>query len=305
MRPEAYVENNADLFSYVNNRSPGTVASFVSPALPGLSLATNQASYPVLIYSHGGGFRRQNTDKALELASHGYIVVAMDHPWALASVFPDGKVVLGTEICFDPKACFQPALDDGIKDIRFVLDELSQLNLNDALFAGRLDMERLGAFGFSLGRVMVAEFGRIDARCRAVAMLDAGWVLEAAIDLDRQGLHKPFLSMNDEIAPSTLPSPPGYDPNWLSASLALFAKATNNAFWCQIEESRHQSFQDRGSLVSEPRRTSDPTPASRAQSETIRACIVSFFDKYLKDEDDGLLENPGAIHTNIINFQRK
>lgn len=63
--PEAYVESNATLYAYLNERNPSTVAQFMSHALPGLPLATNQASYPVVIYSHGGGFRRQNTDKAL------------------------------------------------------------------------------------------------------------------------------------------------------------------------------------------------------------------------------------------------
>ena len=49
----------------------------------------------------------------------------------------------------------------------------------------------------------------------------------------------------------------------------------------------------------------DPPPASRAQSQTIRACTLSFFDKYLKGEDDHLLDNPAAVYTNIINFQSK
>jgi hypothetical protein len=59
--PDAYVENNATLHTYVNQRNPGMVAQFVSHALPGLLMATDQSGFPVLIYSHGGGFRRQNT----------------------------------------------------------------------------------------------------------------------------------------------------------------------------------------------------------------------------------------------------
>jgi len=35
------------------------------------------------------------------------------------------------------------------------------------------------------------------------------------------------------------------------------------------------------------------------------ACIVSFFDKYLKGEDNHLLDNPAAVYTNIINFRSK
>ena len=33
--------------------------------------------------------------------------------------------------------------------------------------------------------------------------------------------------------------------------------------------------------------------------------MLSFFDKYLKGEDDHLLDHPAAVYTNIINFQSK
>ena len=94
-------------------------------------------------------------------------------------------------------------------------------------------------------------------------------------------------------------------PVTFSATLALFAKATNDAFWFQLQDSSHQSFQDRGSLISEPLRTADPTPTSRAQSQTLKACTLSFFNKYLKGEDDHLLDNPAVTYTNIINFRSK
>ena len=62
----------------------------------------------------------------------------MDYAWASVSVFPNGQVVYGTEVgCDITLARLQ--LVDGIKDLRFVLDELSRLNTSDALFAGRLD----------------------------------------------------------------------------------------------------------------------------------------------------------------------
>ena len=38
-----------------------------------------------------------------------------------------------------------------------------------------------------------------------------------------------------------------------------------------------------------------PTSISRAHREIIRACTLSFFDKYLKGQDDHLLDNPAAV----------
>ncbi len=148
----------------------------------------------------------------------------------------------------------------------------------------------------------MGEFCRLDARCKAAVLLDAGWTLEFAPDLKRLGLPKPFLSMNSTIDP--FPGLAGY-PAWLVDTRALFTNAINNAFWLQIQDSTHSSFDDRDSVMNDSFRTSGPTPASRAISQTIRACTLSFFDKYLKNQDDHLLDNPAAVYPNIINFQRK
>ncbi len=52
------------------------------------------ACYPVLVFLEGlGGFRQMNTFQVEELASHGYVVVALDQPYTAASVtFPGGRV---------------------------------------------------------------------------------------------------------------------------------------------------------------------------------------------------------------------
>jgi hypothetical protein len=128
--------------------------------------------------------------------------------------------------------------------------------------------------------------------------------MEFAPDLKRFGLQKPFLSMNSTIDP--FPGLPGY-PSWLMDTTALFTNAMNDAFWCQIQDSVHASLDDRGSLIYGPTLTfqDGPTPASRAISQTIRACTLSFFNKYLKGEDDHLLDNPAAVYPNITNFQSK
>jgi dienelactone hydrolase len=311
--PDAYVDKKITLVPDSDGNpsywlAPDTVAKFVSHALPGLPLATNQTSYPVLLYSHGaGGHRRQFTGTAQELASHGYIVVAMEHYDAFASVFPSGQVVLAEVLTYG--GCSQEAIDfewpdkraNRVKDLQFMVDELSRLNTDDVLLGGRLDWDRLGAFGVSWGGFTSAEFGRIDARCKAVVVLDAGVTLVQSTNLTQLGLQKPFLSMNAIMGWIDCP----LLGEWLASSLALFAKATNDAFWCQVQDSTHWSFSDRGSLINDPTKMADPTPASRAQSTAISACTLSFFDRYLKNQDDHLLDNPAAVYPNIINFQSK
>jgi predicted dienelactone hydrolase len=55
-------------------------------------VSPEKSNYPVLIFSHGlTGFRNQNTFEVEELASHGYIIVGIDHTYdAAATIFTDG-----------------------------------------------------------------------------------------------------------------------------------------------------------------------------------------------------------------------
>ena len=241
-----------------------------------------------------------NTDKAVELASQGYVVVAIDHMDAAGSVFPGDQLVVGNVVVNLSLSYLTPILEDRLKDIGFVLDELSRLNATDTLFAGRLDLERIGAYGYSLGGGTVAEFCRIDNRCKAVALLDG--YLDPAIDLKRLRLQKPFLSLNSATDPN-FTGVPGYK-GWLVDTKGLFDKATSDAFWCQIQGSVHFSFTAVGTLIGDPYCRA-PTTASRRQSLVIRACMVSFFAKYLKNGDDHLLDDPAAVYPEVINFMRK
>ena len=86
-----------------------------------------------------------------------------------------------------------------LKDCRWLVDELSRLNAIDALFASRLDLERLGAMGYSFGGITVAEFARIDSRCKAIVLLDAGFTLVLSTNLTQHGLQKPFLAMSSGL----------------------------------------------------------------------------------------------------------
>ena len=78
--------------------SSGDVASrlaqFVTFSLPNVPVALAGSPYPVVIYSHGYTFHRQESSEKLEeLASHGFVAVAMDHIDCRTTVYPDGTAV--------------------------------------------------------------------------------------------------------------------------------------------------------------------------------------------------------------------
>jgi hypothetical protein len=64
-------------------------------AIPGAAVAEGDERFPVMVFSPGlGGVRTQNTAWAEELASRGYVVAALDHPYdSAAVVLDDGRTI--------------------------------------------------------------------------------------------------------------------------------------------------------------------------------------------------------------------
>ncbi len=132
---------------------------------------------PVLIFSPGGGMPREVYAAQLEdLASHGYVVAAISHPYdAIVTIFPDGRQVAYSDKRWPATPSLEGEanlnqLEWHANDIRFVLDELTHANLagSSALpFAGRLDLTHVGAFGHSFGGIAAAHACQLDRRFKA------------------------------------------------------------------------------------------------------------------------------------------
>ncbi|HXJ60123.1 MAG TPA: hypothetical protein VNU68_26045 [Verrucomicrobiae bacterium] len=276
--PGPYLESKlAPSLAGLYGVSQTVLAGLRSYARAAAPVDTSAAPYPVVLYSHGFRVgRRDNTDKCEELASHGYVVVAVDHADCLATVFPDGRL-LSTTISSFSDALFQ----SNVEDLRFVLEALTRWNGDDPILRGLLDLQRMGTMGWSYGGGVAAEIGRTDARVKAVVLLDA--YLQNAHDVAWLGIQKPFLGIY----------------NATSAFRTPFDQATQDAYWMNISNTIHQHFADwRGWLAS-------PTDAGRRAAVAMNACMISFFDKYLKDQDDHLLDGPTSTYPEVINFGRK
>jgi len=73
---------------------------------------------PVVVYSHGAHeHRADNTIVVQELASHGYVVVTVDHTYDAFSEFPDGRLIV-------PSDDYPMYPGDFAEDSRFVLDQI-------------------------------------------------------------------------------------------------------------------------------------------------------------------------------------
>ena len=238
----------------------------------------DEAPYPVIIHSHGFKVgRRDNKGKCEELASHGYVVVSIDHADCLATVFPNGQLLSATLTSFSANL-----FTNDVLDVRFALQRLTELNQNDPLFSNTLDLNRVGTMGWSYGGGVAAEVCRTDDRVLASVLLDA--YLQNAENVIRLGLQKPFLGMYSVSGGGTQ---------------APFYLATHDAYWMQISGTRHQHFADWLAWIG------SPTSSGRQAAIAMHACVLSFFEKYLKGIDSHLLDNPTNVYPQVINFARK
>jgi hypothetical protein len=85
-----------------------------------------------------------------------------------------------------------------------------------------------------------------------------------------------------------------------------------NAYWVKLISTVHASFGDAGLIDdSASLRTVWGTPVSgqllppARVSQIVRAYLLSFFNKYLKGEDDHLLDGPSPAYPEVEQFMKK
>ncbi|GIG91150.1 alpha/beta hydrolase family protein [Plantactinospora endophytica] len=262
---------------------------------------------PVLVFSPGdGGNRTDNTALTEELASHGYLVVAVDHLGdALEGSSPDGQLVgrtkpelpedISREELTGPAVVAQ--VEVRVADVRAVLDALGRvagtgpsgapataehIGVRGPVpvgLAGRIDLGRTGVLGHSLGGATAAGAAYADGRVRAGVNLDGLVAGPVAVE----GLDRPFLVLRQPSHTTRI------DPSWETFLPALRG-------WHRVVTvagSGHYSFADLGLWARAggvDLRTSEETyrfnfgagDNGRA-TELTRALLVGFFDAWLRD----------------------
>lgn len=235
-------------------------------AVPGARPYASSERFPVLLYTPSwSGTRSECTIQIEEMVSHGYVVVAIDHPYCSSVVaFPDGRIVRrafegNEDYSSDASvANFIRVADEQVrlraKDARFVIDTLERLNLGDpvGLLTGKLAMDRVGIFGFSLGGGTAAQACLIDSRFGAGA--DLGGMI--AGDVTTKEIPVPFLFMFEglyESAPFAhrsdvegLPPEKRREVTFVRGQFAQMKRALSKSggYWMIIEGIRHRDFCD-------------------------------------------------------------
>ncbi|WP_030925441.1 alpha/beta hydrolase family protein [Streptosporangium amethystogenes] len=209
-------------------------------SVPDAPVAGGGSRFPVVLFSPGlGGVRTQNTAWAEELASHGYVVAALDHPYDSAVVtLTDGRTIrtqvaaTGDQAEDDRRAAGWTAVRAA--DLSFVLTQLGRLDRGEipGLLIGRLDTRRAAATGHSLGGAAALQAARQDPRFAAVIDLD-GFPRDPAT----RPFHQPVLALTHDVKP-------GEEPDYIPRLTRVLQLSTATGYRLTVPGAAHLTFTD-------------------------------------------------------------
>jgi predicted dienelactone hydrolase len=251
------------------------------PARPG--------PHPLLLYAPGWNCGPgENTVLAQDLASHGFVVAALDNLGADAPLdFSSAGAADATRRRLDEQArrgaAFVGRLLDGIFGQRGA-------DLRERI--GELDPHQVAMFGFSFGGAVAAETARRDSRIRAAANLD-GWLFADAAEF---GVPRPFLMIVRGKAPDATRIPPA-EASFaaLNATRVRAGFEHHGGYLIGIEGTNHLSFTD-AALLPALQASGAAEIGGRRLRAIIGAHIRQFFTCYARDRETAMF-GPAARST--------
>ena len=254
---------------------------------------------PIVIFSGGLGASRQlYSGMAQSVASHGYLVVTIDHPYdAFVVEYPDGTLVYAANITTEAQEDFDVTIR--AQDVSFLLDQLSVNATVQRLIQGAncdLNVSKVAMFGHSLGGATTAAAMLNDTRITGGLNMDGsfhGPVLQ-------HGLDRPFLIFNR--------------PNNTRLTYSNFAEMWSHLRGWKLEltlaKAEHLAFSDVPLLTKlmgwSPftSTTYDPGAAigtldGKRDFDVITAYVVAFMDFVLKRVESEILQEPSPLYSEV------
>ncbi|HLJ77360.1 MAG TPA: hypothetical protein VKT75_08100 [Acidobacteriaceae bacterium] len=303
--PGPWVSSETDLLYYHRRHSDSpltrdqaehAIHDPLSHSIDNARVAKTGGKFPVLLFAPGAGVNTAFYSAFTEdLASHGYVVLAIEPTGWVATTFPDGHKTPFSKKRSDDTAWFSgTAFPLWAGDLRFTLDQAAAWN-NDrrGLFFHRLDLTRVGAFGHSFGGGSSILAALDDSRIRAVLNLDG-----SPFDiLTGRTLSKPFMVIKHNVSPQYQELPPDEHGKAVQAKVEdelsnLYLRGSPG-LRVDISNAQHMTFSDMAFLstwAESGRRYGAHDPADGAATITvIRDYIRAFFDDFLLNHKSPLL----------------
>ncbi|MBI5842657.1 MAG: hypothetical protein HZB19_21410 [Chloroflexi bacterium] len=263
-----------------------------TPAYQNAQQIPVESALPVILFSHGwNGFNAQNTAQMIELASHGYIVIGVQHTYgAITTIFPDGTVAPNNPSALPEGApdeeyeiAARKLVDQWAGDLAYTLDFISSGGLkNSVLPSGYFDFSRIGVFGHSTGGGAAIEFCGRDPRCKAVLGLDP-FMRPVSLEVLESGTSQPAFFMFSQVWVDDK----GSRNNQLF--YPFYAKAQHPLGVVSIDGTRHYDFTDLPMLSPIAPQLGLKGPINGGQMVKIMdTYLLAFFDETLNGKSTNL-----------------
>jgi predicted dienelactone hydrolase len=278
-------------------------------AIRAAPVAAGTGRFTVLSFAPGAeGLRQHNTFEVEALVSRGYVVAAIDHPRAAREVvFPDGRrVEFDPNLVDVPRFLREPGSGDPVfdylaSDVSFALDQLAAIDRSDpdGVLTGRLDLDRTGMFGVSLGGLVAAEACRTDPRIRACIIMD----VFVPQDVLATGLDRPTMILTRDADSMRAEGWPDWEIELhLGTMRQLYEGVRSDAYFVSIPGMFHVNYTDFPYTIAAPVARAmhliGPIDFRRGHA-IVNAWTLAFLDEYLRDEPGSLLDGPSDDYPEV------
>jgi len=250
----------------------------------------------------------QNSILMEELASHGYIVFSISHHYECKfSSYPDGRFIYidmnslrlqkimqemqtpkameliqkmynasndeeRIQVFVETNNILPMALTESPKywaeDISFFIDQLENINNEHKIFKEKLNLDRIGVFGMSMGGIASTEICITDKRIKTCVSIDGG--LNGSILSEE--LQIPLLFLNSK--------------RFLGYGNLFTSKSKMDCYSLSVKDSDHYNFSDYSMYPVPSISFLLGTIDGEKTIEIMNVIVLGFFDKYLKENKD-------------------
>lgn len=300
-------------------------------AFEAASISQTDSVFPTLIFSHGyWSWVGQNTALMEKLASHGYIIYSVAHPWDGGDIpFEDGSVIKfkpEQNIRYTPNmlayftaqsheerfAAFdgfkqdfdQHRFRDSLKtwgdDVQFLMSAIQNNRMPKPInpITAKADMNRFAMIGMSFGGSNITSECHKDIRCKAAVNLDGEEFDWGLYNVD---VRMPLLMMQSDWHQYGY-GPSGRDPGFYINDYAYEAWQTagqrGDVYRIRVKGLQHLGFADLPLTLRMPLRN---VIYGRLEGQeavvTVNETVLAFLDKHVKEMDTDFPNNVLSEHS--------
>src|SRR5262249_8064500 len=317
-----YIDNLDKLAGAIDQIQVNIARTVQTHSIAGAKVSSAEPRYPVLIFSPGNQMNVALYAAQIEdLASHGYIVLGIDHPYeSLGVLYPDGRIARYSEekrpkegspnFQDEFERFYRQRVDWRAADATFVLNQLEKLDAGKTpgQFSGRLDLARVGALGHSMGGVAAAQTCQSDRRFKACLNLDGkAKSLSFFPDADGKGPEQPFMTFEKALPEPTEKQLAEWKTTREQVERAreqmrnreaeLLKTLKSGGYRVTLRGATHQSFSDEPLIL--PFGDADAKAANRRRTQIIREYTLAFFDQVLRNRNSNLLKSSSSDYPEV------